>query len=47
MRDAENGFFKLLHCICVKEEGSNISALKGGIEVLKKTEFWASSLKEE
>src|SRR3989339_1009147 len=28
--------FKLLHCICVKEEGSNISALKGGIEVLKK-----------
>lgn len=28
--------FKLLHCICVKEEGSNISALKGGIEVIKK-----------
>ncbi len=28
--------FKLLHCICVKKEGSNISALKGGIEVLKK-----------
>lgn len=27
--------FKLLHCICVKEEGSNISALKGGMEVLK------------
>ena len=30
--------FKLLHCICVKEEGSNIAALKGGMEVLKKNE---------
>lgn len=29
-------FFKLLHCICVKEEGSNIAALKEGIAVLKK-----------
>ncbi|MBI2472425.1 MAG: 1-acyl-sn-glycerol-3-phosphate acyltransferase [Planctomycetes bacterium] len=28
--------FKLLRCICVKEEGSNIAALKGGMEVLKK-----------
>lgn len=28
--------FQLLHCICVKEEGSNIAALKGGMEVLKK-----------
>lgn len=29
-------FFRLLRCICVKETGSNISALKAGIEVLKK-----------
>lgn len=29
-------FFKLLRCICVRESGSNISALKAGIEVLKK-----------
>lgn len=28
-------FFKLLRCICVKEEGSNISALREGIEALK------------
>ncbi|MCF6156625.1 MAG: 1-acyl-sn-glycerol-3-phosphate acyltransferase [Candidatus Brocadia sp.] len=28
--------FKILHCICVKEKGSNIAALKEGIEVLKK-----------
>ena len=28
-------FFKLLRCICVKKEGSNISALREGIEALK------------
>lgn len=31
-------FFKILHCICVKEKGSNIAALKEGIEVLKKND---------
>lgn len=29
-------FFKLLHCICVKEKDRNVAALKAGIEVLKK-----------
>lgn len=29
-------FFQLLHCICVKEKGSNIAALREGLEVLKK-----------
>lgn len=29
--------FKLLRCICVKENGSNIAALKAGIEVLRKS----------
>lgn len=29
-------FFQLLHCICVKENGSNIAALRKGLEVLKK-----------
>lgn len=28
--------FKLLRCICVKEEGTNIAALREGIDVLKK-----------
>ena len=30
--------FKLLRCICVKEKGSNIAALREGLEVLKKNE---------
>lgn len=29
-------FFQLLRCICVKEEGSNIAALREGLAVLKK-----------
>lgn len=29
-------FFQLLHCICVKEKGSNIAALRESLEVLKK-----------
>ncbi len=28
--------FQLLHCICIREKGSNITALKKGITVLKK-----------
>jgi 1-acyl-sn-glycerol-3-phosphate acyltransferase len=31
-------FFHMLHCICIKEKGSNIAALKQGIEALKKND---------
>lgn len=30
--------FRVLHCICVKEKGSNIAALREGVEVLKKND---------
>lgn len=30
--------FQILHCICVKEKGSNTTALRQGLEVLKKND---------